>query len=397
MPPPATITLGIVDYSSHSDETILEKELKGIGNTAQGNLSFYESCFKYKFQGQVISGKYSNILRELKDGKIDIAFVPPYCYLYHNYLSPNELEEVELVGIKTKWSNLTYTSGFLVRQDSDIKSLDDINKNTVKVFIHGDYLSTSTYIIPSIFLWEHGLTKIVPVHEPRRREMIPKILNARVEEGVIGTLSNEDWERIRAYPKGLVNSMPPWLLKTFQISARDQYADFLRFIPIDNIPIPYDAVLVHTPSWTKRFKVKEREIILNALRNTLKQVKGRWEEQYPAFVDYVASGVIAGKFLVERKHTDWKKGESYLVFLPKVGLDLYHLNDLITEKNSIKVDIFRFRGEQGPKYSLEKIKIGSGELMKMNDTDYPNAVLLFNLNTENDIDNLIGLHILAGN
>jgi hypothetical protein len=392
IPSRTVITLGVVDYSIDPGDTILQEELDKICNTAQKKLPFLDRYFKYKFEGRiVISRPYPTIFRELREDIVDIAFVPAYCYLYHRYLDPNKLEGLESVGVKTKWSNLTYTSGFIVRKDSYIYALDDINEKTAKTFIHGDHFSTSTCIIPSIFLLERGLTKIVDghdVHEPKRHEMIRKIMDSKGEEEVIGTLSNEDWERIRDAP----------LERDLRIDERDRYADFLRYIPIDNIPIPYDAVLVCKSSWTGRFDVEERKIILNALSNSVGQVRGSWEEQYPTFVDYIASGIIVSRFSGKNQQTDCDCNEGkccYLVsFLPS-GHDLYHITDSVTDKNPVEVDIYRFSGEQGPKYRLEEIKIGSGKLMKLDNLPHPSDLLLFSLNTNLYKDNLVGLHVLA--
>ena len=65
-----------------------------------------------------------------------------------------------------------------------------------------------------------------------------------------------------------------------------------------------------------------------------------------------------------------------------------------SEKELIGVGIYRFKGEPGPEYRLEKIKVGSGTLMKIDETRYPHEVLLLNTYIDTDMNNLIGLHVL---
>lgn len=375
------ICLGITDYRIDPNGTEVKKELTEICRLAKGKLRLDTSDKGkvYQFKNKVVPGNYKDILTYLKKEKIDIAFVSPYCYIFVKYLEPNKLEGLEFVGVKRHWSSLTYNSGFLVRNDSGIKELGDINVTTVNSFILGHLYSTSTSVIPFIFLAEHGLTGIKFRREPERDKKVKEIINSKAEEKVIAALSNEDWRRLISQNKDLLR--------------------FLHFIPI-NIPIPYDAVFVNKDSWEKRFNKKERDMILDALSDSIKKVPEsmRWEKEYPDFVDYVASGIITRKLLEKDQQKGCREGGCFIVYLPKREFDLYHLNNLVSDKKPIKYGIYRFKGDIRPsiEYYLEKIKVGSGMLIKKNNlTNFDNEVLLFNPNIESEnINNLVGLHVL---
>lgn len=363
------ITLGFTDYRSQPDIKKLERYLTDkICKPAEEKLPFPQ-CIFYSFKAKVIPGNYTLIFSVLKEKEIDIAFVSPFCYLYVKYLDPNKLEGLEPIGVKVDENSETYRSGFLVRKDSGIHSSDDINENTVNKFIHGDLLSTSTYVIPRIFLWERGLTEIESDSEPDRWEMIKKIKNSKADQKFIGALSNEDWGD-----------------RTESTSN-----DSLRFIPIDNIPIPYDAVFRNQES---RFYKKEWVMILKALSDCIKKIPDSWEEHYRDFTDYVASPIITGRPTDENQKKECGRNKCYIVFLPGKKRDLYHFKNAMSNTKSIMIDIYRFEGVRGPQYELEKIKVGSGRLKKMNSSGDANKVLLLEPNIDPGIDNILGMHIL---
>ncbi|NLM04685.1 MAG: phosphate/phosphite/phosphonate ABC transporter substrate-binding protein [Clostridiales bacterium] len=93
---------------------------------------------------------YVGVIEGLGSGQVDFGFIPPFAYVLANQESG---AEVILTAIN-KSGEAKYRTQFLVRENSDIESFEDIKGKKV-AFV--DPSSTSGYLFPGAYLIEQGI------------------------------------------------------------------------------------------------------------------------------------------------------------------------------------------------------------------------------------------------
>lgn len=93
---------------------------------------------------------YVGVVEGLGSGQVDFGFIPPFAYVLANKESD---AQVILTAVNNK-GEATYRSQFIVREDSDIKTFEDIKGKKV-AFV--DPSSTSGYLFPGAHLITEGI------------------------------------------------------------------------------------------------------------------------------------------------------------------------------------------------------------------------------------------------
>ncbi|MBN1982626.1 MAG: CHAT domain-containing protein [Chitinivibrionales bacterium] len=343
------------DYKVSKDSTKLENEIKDklIGEKALS---------KYNFKVRIIP--YGNILQELLTGKRCIASISPFCFIYNKFLFPDTLGTFVCIGQKVLNRKVdNYLSGFIVHRKSNIRSTSDITADHVRtIFFNQEHLSTSTYVLPMIFCVEHGLmTKIEQKQLMTQPDMIRLIQEQQSSYDKIGTISNEGWIRL-------------------QIQGLD---DNLNFIPINDIPIPYDPLYLNPELWDSL----QASLIIEALGNSICKLSKPWEEEYSEFTHYVTSGVITQK-----------NGNTYSVDLAPAGFDLNHMNDTLNVRKKCKACVYQFSPmnilhNDQKRLTLVMTKIAEGTLSKEISSLPSSDMALLTIQGSAE-KSLIGMHVL---
>lgn len=93
---------------------------------------------------------YVGVVEALGSGQVDFGFIPPFAYVLANQESNAQV----ILTALNKSGESNYRSQFLVRQDSDINSFEDIRNKRV-AFV--DFSSTSGYLFPGAHLIGQGI------------------------------------------------------------------------------------------------------------------------------------------------------------------------------------------------------------------------------------------------
>lgn len=93
---------------------------------------------------------YVGVVEGLGSGQVDFGFIPPFAYVLANAESD---ARVSLTVLNASGES-SYRSQFLVREDSDIETFDDLHGKTI-AFV--DPSSTSGYLFPGAHLYDMGI------------------------------------------------------------------------------------------------------------------------------------------------------------------------------------------------------------------------------------------------
>jgi ABC-type phosphate/phosphonate transport system substrate-binding protein len=264
------------------------------------------SKFKMNYKFRLVEVSYDEMFAGLKNGKIDIGFSSPYTYIvYKNGLMTIEHPQMTVKAIRgqERTGNMYYAS-LLYNRNGDFRPNDNnltrenYENGKFQILIGDRWSSTSTKVIPRIYLWEKGI--ISWNKQVKREELLREIINAKNEQCIIGFLSSSDYDILDEKTKEKIGK--------YNI----------------NIPIPSDPIIINSTMFKKKFdSEKDRESILYAISSTnLTSDVETWE--YPIFEKYVASGVVY----------DIKKDTVHIIFPPKENDILNNLNK-ITKKDSV--------------------------------------------------------------
>ncbi|SHG32430.1 phosphate/phosphite/phosphonate ABC transporter substrate-binding protein [Ornithinibacillus halophilus] len=89
---------------------------------------------------------YSALVEAMGSNQVHIGFIPAF-----GYVLANQEYDVEVILKSIRYGSGTYKAQYLVRSDSGIESLEDLEG---KVWAYGDQLSTSGYLFPANQLME---------------------------------------------------------------------------------------------------------------------------------------------------------------------------------------------------------------------------------------------------
>ncbi|NBG87268.1 phosphate/phosphite/phosphonate ABC transporter substrate-binding protein [Isachenkonia alkalipeptolytica] len=93
---------------------------------------------------------YVGVVEGLGSGQVDFGFIPPFAYALAN----GESDARVALTVLNASGESSYQSQFLVREDSDIESFEDLYGKTV-AFV--DPSSTSGYLFPGAHLYDQGI------------------------------------------------------------------------------------------------------------------------------------------------------------------------------------------------------------------------------------------------
>ncbi|MCO4096218.1 phosphate/phosphite/phosphonate ABC transporter substrate-binding protein [Macrococcoides canis] len=107
-----------------------------------------------------VSTNYNTIVEAMKSKKVDVGFLPPTAYvLAHDQKAANVLLQAQRYGVNddgtpTKELVDFYKSQFIVKKDSDIKSLKDMKGKKIAM---QDVTSTAGYVFPAVDLKKENI------------------------------------------------------------------------------------------------------------------------------------------------------------------------------------------------------------------------------------------------
>jgi len=334
---PYDIKVGMAPFQVDNRDDLREKY---NGYFSGINEKFNSFSLKYRLAAYVPVSRnrdYDEVLKELETGEINMAFVSQGLYnaVISNITTREyDTSKFEIIGYKRMNNKAIYYSQLIWKKDGYI---DKIGINflsniidSVKIYFGNKY-STSSHIIPEIYLIEKGMLS-VKNHETKDREnMIKDILND--EKGMLlGAISNEDFDRL----------------------DRNTIAK-LNFSKL-NIPIPYDVILVNKKWWKKLGEDKGK--ILNCMEMingslSLEKINRTTFVNLNIFKDYLASGIVY-------KQMD---NDKYKVHMPLIECNYYKLN---TNKDGKKIRIVVFDVDKENNMTMQEI--GTGYIREENNT-----------------------------
>lgn len=91
-------------------------------------------------EGKVMTN-YTALVEAMGTNEVQIGFIPAFAYVL-----ANEKHDVEVILKSERYGSGTYKAQYLVRSDSDIKNLEDLEG---KLWAYGDPTSTSGYLFPA--------------------------------------------------------------------------------------------------------------------------------------------------------------------------------------------------------------------------------------------------------
>ncbi|MFT8470848.1 phosphate/phosphite/phosphonate ABC transporter substrate-binding protein [Oenococcus sp.] len=162
-----------------------------------------------------VSTDYNSIVEALGSGKIDVGFLPPASYVQaHKQYGSKVLLQVVRNGINHDGSNQKkmvswYRSLILVRKDSNIKSLKDLEGKNIAV---QDSTSASGYIFPIYYLNARGIDVVKKAH----------LVTVKGHDQGVLALANKQAEAAFVYQdaRNLVKSDVPNIFKDTRILAQ---------------------------------------------------------------------------------------------------------------------------------------------------------------------------------
>ena len=294
------IPVGIGPYQIESPEK-LELQYIYILKEANDNLRKFKSHYRL-FPKVINNDRYISLLYELQnDGEFIIAPIAPFTYLMWKNEKLNvkrcddeKCDSLKILGYKSDslrilgYKRIGYRTIYKSRMIWNghckkrnyteilnyIKNYSDtigiINKS--KVILTKEELSTSCFVLPEIFLYEHGINMKKYSHlSLNRPEMINLIIKNK-DSCLVGFINNDDFDQLS-----------------------DENKENLNFYDLD-IPIPYDVFLANKSKWDQLDKEEQCKII-NSLQKSnygIIPYNGRdnISYKYDLFQKYVGSGIV---------------------------------------------------------------------------------------------------------
>lgn len=176
-----------------------------------------------------VSTNYNTIVEAMKSKKVDVGFLPPTAYtLAHDQKAADVLLQAQRYGVNKDGSNndklvKSYKSQFVVKKDSDIKSLKDMKGKKIAL---QDVTSTAGYTYPVAELLKEGIN---PINDM-------KITNVKGHDQAIIALLNGDVDVAVTFQdaRNIVKKDQPNVFKDTEI------VELTEDIPNDTISVRSD-------------------------------------------------------------------------------------------------------------------------------------------------------------
>jgi hypothetical protein len=330
----------------------------------------------------IVAGPYDELFKSLNRGDVHIGFVPPFNFL-SQMAKPDYrrgLQSLQVLGTKMRKSQITYRSGLVFKRGSSVVELEDLRTVPRAQAILGlEETSTSTRVVPIIYLLRLGLRKLVENSESDDRPgILRRVRNSRPEDNVFGALSDEDWDRVVELGQ----------------------TDGIYYLPINEIQIPYDVV-VASARWENDFDNSERASIVKSLRDWM--VAGPdWEQRFQSFGELVSSGIVVAQENTTK--SDQIRGE---VNFPPLSRDLCGYSDEVEAGRMRDVSLWKLRRDSvpGSGQTVAFHLVGHGTLEPRSASFHPNSFTnSFTLSASKDSliaeagkDGFVGLHVFPAN
>ncbi|WP_414054663.1 phosphate/phosphite/phosphonate ABC transporter substrate-binding protein [Macrococcus equi] len=184
-----------------------------------------------------VSTNYNTIVEAMKSKKVDVGFLPPTAYvLAHDQKAADVLLQAQRYGVNddgtpTKELVDFYKSQFIVKKDSDIKSLKDMKGKKIAM---QDVTSTAGYVFPAVELKKE---KIDPLKDM-------EVTTVKGHDQAVISLLNDDVDVAVTFQdaRNIVKKDQPNVFKDTKI------VKFTEKIPNDTIAARSDM----TDEWKKK-------------------------------------------------------------------------------------------------------------------------------------------------
>jgi len=342
------IPANVYDKSDLEDKYLLQ--LKGPNTFLRNEKS------GYRLVPKIADADYEQNINQLNENKIQIAFLSQClsAVIQHKHTYNNIIR----IGYKKSNNKSIYHTGIIYNK-RDAEFLQDIflalrgdqiPNNTrrklmdsVSIVLNSEELSTSSHIIPEVFLMGLGINlRKEKLHLSKSRVEMRNSIKQAANGHIIGFMSNEDYQSISEIEK-----------------------TGLGFEEI-NLPIPYEDVYVNR-SWWEGSKFSRlfsdcldetnRRLLIKALHNPpfgFIDINGQ-EDLYDSFKKYTFSGVVYKTV-----------NDTAYVQMPDQELDIFGLNT-IREKRNIKLVSFTVENKSTESnYTLRQNEIAEASISNKN-------------------------------
>jgi hypothetical protein len=292
-------------YKSEFKDDFLEPAIKSLGD--------YEKTLALNV---IEVGPYDQILADVTTGKADIASLPPFAYIFYNWYfsdidthSFNPVSKTKVVGYKnTSQRGNFYKAGLLFNKSKNddfvgetaAKIIAKVNTEKGKVIFSNESLSTSGNHIAKTWLMSQGCTDLwVNGTKVASSEMLEALCYTNHPDS--NTCTNKPYE------VGFFSSDQWDILKRYD----PQEAKKFNWVPIPDLPIPYEPILVNKEDWDRKFdsgwqrlwdmltlrkldfRKSRKEIILESLQSFMTpiQKESEWLKHNRVFANVLRSGV----------------------------------------------------------------------------------------------------------
>ncbi len=163
----------------------------------------------------VLTNTYEEMQIGYLNNEIDMGIINAYSFI-------NIMDSPELVPIaaRVKENNKNYTSLFIVRKDSRIKSIGDLKNRT---FAFGDPYSTSSFLVPMYHLNRFNIkpekyfSKTVVI--PKQDSIIYSVLNKTVDGGAVASFIFNEQEKDLKNKFRIIFESDPFPLGPFVVNT----------------------------------------------------------------------------------------------------------------------------------------------------------------------------------
>jgi len=284
-------------------------------------------------------GGYAGVLDDLEEGNIEMAFVSAFSDAVKDNV--RKRENIQTIGFLRKQNKGVYSYGIIYKEGGDFYKEKINKKDTIgltkilknyaeneKILLCNEELSTSTHVLPEIFLLKHDIdVRSKYKHGNLSRGAIKDFIK---KNDYIAFFSNEDYERI------------------------ENDTNTVKFYKINFPSIPYDAILVNLDWWKKLGKDTTK--IMRALNNSStgfeKVDTTNTRREREIFKMYMCSGIIQN---------------DGTVILPDPRFDIYDLRRIrkLRKPDTVEIVSFKEWNKNTTMCStLDTINKGTGLLIK---------------------------------
>lgn len=126
-------------------------DVENMAESAEPLEAYLEEELGIPVQGEVVTN-YAGLIEGLANDQVDVAFLPPFAYV-----QAEERAGAEVLLKAIRDDSESYVAQYVVRQDSDLESVEDLVETDGLNWAFGDFSSTSGYLFPAQQLLDLGV------------------------------------------------------------------------------------------------------------------------------------------------------------------------------------------------------------------------------------------------